>query len=282
MLADVQVNTEQQSLWVPSAVGGISLELHGVAPGADEGEEPRFDFYSPLSSGSDPNAANNPGLTQQYPYSILPDGAEYQAVIRAPIGMVDTEWSDGERVDVEPPWSFEGLGNIEKGEFEIMYPGVDVSSIEDGLHNVTAQERTKPTLLVMGRVASGEPLSRMHSKGRSGEVYREVPIGAFARDTQQSGSAVARINSRRTVDEGSSVGYERPLRFEAGTANLGGLLELIIVKATLVEHTEFEFRPHAAGATPQDESHTRVEARGILSRREMKPVAAFRVSLVEG
>jgi hypothetical protein len=95
MLDQVCVNTEGQSLESQTSLGTIAAEMHWtMGEQTGDSEEHRGDFFAALDAGLDPDVESNPLATQSYPYTILPNGALYQIVVRTPLEAVNVGWPE--------------------------------------------------------------------------------------------------------------------------------------------------------------------------------------------
>src|SRR5688572_26380024 len=70
LLTGVRVNTEGRCLEADTEIGTIAVEMYWRMNEHDPDED-RGDFFAALAADLDPDAADNPIPTQQYPYTIL-------------------------------------------------------------------------------------------------------------------------------------------------------------------------------------------------------------------
>lgn len=254
MLDKVRVNTEGRCLETATPLGEIAVEMYWKK---DDGEEVRGDFFPALTAEADPDAETNPLATQSHPYTILPDGALYEIVVRTPLDAVDAEWSEERSVAVGSG-KLALFGGVSLFEFRRAYPGVEVN-LPEGLYNITATERTKPTLAIAARVENGEPLARTQEVIDSSVYYKETLTGGFRRSALRPDTAVAVVDSRTTIRDGGKEADRQQLEFKAhdgfqrtgeGAAENSGVAEVIVMQGEAVEFTGFTFTPYTPPAIP--------------------------------
>ncbi len=248
MLDQVRVNTEGRSLEVTTPIGEIAVEIYWKK---DDGEETRGDFFPALSPEEDPDAETNPLATQAHPYTILPDGSLYEIVVRSPLDAVDAAWSE-ERELAIGGGMLATIGVVSLFEFRRAFPSVQVD-LPEGLYDITATGRTKPTLAIAARVENGEPLARrQHIKG-GGVRYGEILTGDFMASGRRPDTAIAILNSRTTIRDDGKEADEQRLEFKAhdgfqrtgpGAAENSGVAEVIVMQGEAVAFTGFTFSPY--------------------------------------
>lgn len=254
MLDQVSVNTEGRCLETATPLGTIAVEMYWQE---GDGEEARGDFFPALDTETDPEAGANPLPAQAHPYTILPDGVLYEIVVRTPLDTVDAEWSEERRVAVGSG-KLALFGGVSLFEFRRAYPGVEVD-LPEGQYNITATERTKPTLAIAARVENGEPLTRMQKVIGGSIHYEETLTASFRRSALRPDTAVAVVDSRTTIRDGGKEADRQQLEFKAhdgfqrtgeGAAENSGVAEVIVMQGEAVEFTGFTFTPYTPPTFP--------------------------------
>ncbi len=257
MLDSVRVNTQGRCLETDTPLGTIAVEMCWKTGNSPDSIETRGDFFPALDSALDPDAAANPTATQRYPYTILPDGALYQVVVRAPMDAVNAEWSPERSASIGGKYKaiFSGMS---LSEFRSTYPNVEVN-LPEGLYTIAATERTKPVVAVAARVENGEPLTRIQTVSGTGVHYRENLVAGFRGSALQPDTAVAVIDSRTTIRDNDEADRQRlEFRVHDGFQRIGedaeansGLVELIAFHGEAVEYKDFTFTPYQPPMMPQ-------------------------------
>lgn len=271
MLAAVRVNTEARCLEAATPIGTVAVEMYWTTNKNPDHEE-RGDFFSALSPDFDPSASDNPLPTQQYPYTVLPDGALYEAVVRAPIEAVDAKWSEPQLKVV----GNEGKNSIHTGTslfaFRQAFPDVTVD-LPEGRYTITTKEQTAPTLAIAARVENGEPLVRRKRIIGDRAHYYEVLANDFLASGLRPDTAVSLINSRTTIRENTGEADSQRLEFAfhdgfqrtgEGAAEHSGLVELIVMQGEAFRYSDFTFTPYAPFKLTESAEHTNI-------RRAMGP-----------
>lgn len=257
LLSGVRVNTEGRCLEAKTPVGIIAVEMYWKTGDGPEEEESRGDFFAALSPDQDAAAETNPTATQRNSYTILPDGALYEVVVRAPLKAANADWSP-ERV-ASVGRAFKLFGGVSLAEFRLAYPGVEID-LPEGQYKITATERTKPALAIAARVENGEPLMRLQEASGKAVHYRETLAGDFMRSGLRPDTAVAVVDSRTTIRSGGEAADRQRLEFKAhdgfqrtgnGAEENSGVVELIIMQGEAVESTGFTFTPYQPPALPR-------------------------------
>lgn len=251
MLEQVRVNTPGRCLEVDTSLGQIAVEIYGkTQKAAGDVDEFRGDFFPALDTHIDPEAKTNPLATQAHPYAILPDGALYELVVRAPLEGVSADWSEEHSVSVSGPYA--QITGMSLHEFRRIFPGVEVD-LPDGTYTITATARTKPTLTIAARVENGEPLIRFQEISEDKVHYRETLAGGFMPSAMRPDTAVAVIDSRITIRDGGKEADRQQLEFRVhdgfqrtgeGAEENSGLVEIIVMQGEAIDFTGFTFVPY--------------------------------------
>lgn len=247
LLAQVIVNTEAGCLEANTPLGKILVKLNWKMDEDPDSEETKGDFFAALDSGLDPDAVTNPLPTQEYPYSILTNGALYEVKVLAPLEAVQNEWSEERQRNIGGIYNLFG---ISLAEFKRVYPRVDVGDLPEGKYNITATERTRPTLAIAARLEAGEPVTCMQTVEGDSVHYSEKFTGGFQQSIHQPDTGVAIINSRTTIRGNGEDADMQRLEFTEhdGLQRTGseakqnsGLVELIVFQATEIQWIGFTF-----------------------------------------
>ena len=312
MLERVGISADGLSLESVTDTGvPVSVELYWAADQAEPPEE-RPAFHPPLATGQEDVRA--PEAAQEHPYVLLPDGALYQIVVRAP-----REPALGEAVEekINLTDGVKGYFGMSLDEFAQHFPGVDVN-LPTGNYLITATKRTTNKLFITTRVENGEPLIR-HQRADKDEVHYKEVVNGFAPSVRQPDTAVSGTDSRLTIRGNGEDADRQRLVFrlhedgEGGwgtAASHSGRVEVMVMEGEQTEITDFVFTqpeqivisdevertPRSIGASMLRDIDAGVPTRRVFSGStsylpprtvkarlsgvgSLKPVAAFRFAL---